>query len=343
MRRKGEEPGPVYRACQIVSVGEGPKTYMLDATRTNKVIIVKHGSDSRSFKLDVVSNAPFTQREFDELKGRCEKDKVEPPNRDVINRKKADINFAVNYNYKDSDIEAIVREKEKYKQIPVNFAVRKTELLKQKEMAEQLNNINDVFRITQEIEELESKAKELDLKRTSNISAISYINERNRMRNIIESEKAIMEAREKEKELGDDPFRRRKCAPMLVHKFAKANALANDGNAKNKDSGKYGGHDELDSFKSIEASLKQENDDGTEGSSPKSNSTLNNDLFSAHNFDIQIDFDIASGLNMSSSSNSLSSSTYSPQFHPINSSLSKPSTNRRSLNLEDYKKRKGLI
>lgn len=328
-----------------MGVAEGPKTYQLESTRTNKVITVKHGSDSRSFKLDIVSNSQITQQEFEEFKARCERDKVELPNRDVINRKKNDINFAVNYSYKDSDIEAIVREKEKYKQTPVNFAVKKTELLKQKEMAEQLNNIDDVLRITQEIEELESKAKELDLKRTSNISAISYINERNRMRNIIESEKAIMEAREKEKEQGDDPFRRRKCAPMLVHKFAKSNPATSNASVKKEadETGKEGIKDEPDGLKS-KFDIKTENDELAEETSPKSNSIVNNDLFSAHNFDIQIDFDIGTSLNSSSTANSFSSASYSPQSHSFNSSISKPpSTNRRSLNLEEYKKKKGLI
>lgn len=343
-RSSSVEKVPVYKLCQISNISEGQRTYQLEGTRTNKVVTVKHANDVKNFKLDIISNTPFTQNEFDEWKYRMERDRLELPTKDFIAKKRNDIQNAINYSYKDSDIEAIVKEKEKFKSNPVNFAVKKTELLKQKEMAEQLGNLDDVEKIAQEIEELETKAKELDLKRTQNISAISYINERNRMRNIIESEKAIMEAREKEKEQGDDPFRRRKCAPMLVHKF-KPNTPT---------SSTPGPHDSSSALDSLipkpgispMKGIKTEKDSSFQSCSPKQNELPSNDLFSAHNFDIQIDFDIGGTINMSSTSNPSSSSNYSSLHpsHSLTSASSKPSTpNRRSLNLEEYKKKKGLI
>lgn len=47
--------------------------------------------------------------------------------------------------------------------------------------------------VNQQIQELEERASELDKMRTSTISSISYINDRNRKRNVEEAEKAIME------------------------------------------------------------------------------------------------------------------------------------------------------
>lgn len=70
--------------------------------------------------------------------------------------------------------------------------MKKTQLLKQKEMAEQQGNEVDVRRLQTELDALEERAAELDKLRTSNIQAISYINERNRLRNIQEAEKAIL-------------------------------------------------------------------------------------------------------------------------------------------------------
>lgn len=43
-----------------------------------------------------------------------------------------------------------------------------------------------------EIQELDERAKELDKLRSSSISSISYINERNRKKNVEEAEKAIL-------------------------------------------------------------------------------------------------------------------------------------------------------
>lgn len=50
----------------------------------------------------------------------------------------------------------------------------------------------EAARIIQQLHDLEERAVELDKMRTSTISSISYINDRNRKRNVEEAEKAIM-------------------------------------------------------------------------------------------------------------------------------------------------------
>jgi bisphosphoglycerate-independent phosphoglycerate mutase (AlkP superfamily) len=50
----------------------------------------------------------------------------------------------------------------------------------------------EASRIQQKIQALEERAEELDKLRTSTISSISYINDRNRKKNVEEAEKAIM-------------------------------------------------------------------------------------------------------------------------------------------------------
>lgn len=52
--------------------------------------------------------------------------------------------------------------------------------------------VEDVLRIEQQLSELEERANHLDKMRTSTISSISYINDRNRKRNVEEAEKAIL-------------------------------------------------------------------------------------------------------------------------------------------------------
>ncbi len=46
--------------------------------------------------------------------------------------------------------------------------------------------------LTRELAEIDDRAKELDKARSQSISSISYINERNRKRNVEQAEKAIM-------------------------------------------------------------------------------------------------------------------------------------------------------
>lgn len=341
----------VYRVAEIVDVTDGPTAYDLEKTKTDKLLKLKHGRDEKNFRIQFVSNTEFTEKEFSEWKVKMERERLSLPNRKQIDDKLKHIHAALNYNFKESDIEAIVKEKEKYSQTPVNFAMKKTQLKKEKDMAEQHGDLIRVNELTEQLDELEQKAKELDYKRTQNISAISYINERNRMRNIVDSEKAILAAREEDKlNQGDDPFKRRKCAPMLVS--MKKNKTVVDNVDKANES-----KDEVD--KALVNKSQSENNNsfpvpnGTasqKSTSILSNSSLEakstneleqNDLFSAHDFDIQIDFDITSNLT-STSNNSISNSLYTSNLS-CSSIASNKSTNRRSLNLEEYKKKKGLI
>ena len=75
-----------------------------------------------------------------------------------------------------------------------------------------------VTELAQQLEELEERATELDRKRTSNINSISYINQRNRQRNIIAAEQAFKVEVAEMKVAKADPFTRRQCRPTLVTK-----------------------------------------------------------------------------------------------------------------------------
>lgn len=86
-----------------------------------------------------------------------------------------------------------MREKERFKSNPYNYAMKKTQLMKERDSALARGDEELAREISQQIQELEERASELDKMRTSTISSISYINDRNRKRNVEEAEKAIME------------------------------------------------------------------------------------------------------------------------------------------------------
>lgn len=115
------------------------------------------------------------------------------PTKDTIHQKQADIKEALNYEFNEQDIERIVREKERFKPNPYNYAMKKTQLMKERDSALARGDDELSREINQQIQELEERASELDKMRTSTISSISYINDRNRKRNVEEAEKAIME------------------------------------------------------------------------------------------------------------------------------------------------------
>ncbi|KAH9382888.1 hypothetical protein HPB48_023509 [Haemaphysalis longicornis] len=71
--------------------------------------------------------------------------------------------------------------------------------------------------LARELDQLDERARELHKQLKSTISAIRYIHERNRLKNIVEIEHAKLN-----KEKADDQLTRRKCAPSLVTKTRSA-------------------------------------------------------------------------------------------------------------------------
>ncbi|EEC07874.1 caldesmon, putative [Ixodes scapularis] len=283
----------VYRVAQITDVVETAKVYALGRSRTNKACASSTASRAR-LPARVVSN------------------RTSPTRVCKVARKAKDVQEALNYQYKESDVETIVTEKQRFRRNPHNYAVRKTQLMKQKEMAEQTGNHEEALKLSGELEQLEERARELDKQRTSTISAISYINERNRLKNIVEIERAILEEAKLNKEKADDPFTRRKCAPSLVTKTRTAEV------------------------KPAAIPAAEEKAEGVVVGTPAATAKLqepqhrsDQDMFSAHDFDIKIDLDISS------------STTPSAVVRP--SAGARPAVPKRSLNLEEYKKLRGLI
>lgn len=207
---------PVYRVAEIVGVVETGKIYSLGKNRTNKGLRLRHGQSDRVFRLEFISNQDFSDTEFEKWKTVCQASDIELPTVDQIDRKMKDIKEAMVYEFKDEDVQKIIEEKNRFRQHPTNYAMKKTCLMKERDAAV-LRGDDDLARdLTVQIEELEERASELDKKRSSSISLISYINNRNRKRNVEEAEKAIMEEVRANRGLKiDDPFTRRSTKPTM--------------------------------------------------------------------------------------------------------------------------------
>lgn len=60
---------------------------------------------------------------------------IDMPNVDLIELKKRDVQAALNYEYKEEDIDRIIEEKNRFRAHPTNYAMRKTQLMKVGSMA----------------------------------------------------------------------------------------------------------------------------------------------------------------------------------------------------------------
>lgn len=283
----------------------------------------------------------------------------------------------------DREIELIVTEKEKFKSKPINFAMRKTRLMKEKEYAESTGDHERVAQLITEIEKIEDEAKTIDKLRTKNIAGISFINERNRMRNIVIEDKDLETLKEEAKQQKDDPFTRRKCMPTMVHKVNKNKGANNENGGAANNNNK---NDEKDTQPSNSHGQNGEAvaNGGSNGQQqskvdallPPGPSSLPfeppsigisvakiikpiepkeaDDLFSAHDFDINLNFDLdidgssagslsnGGGVLFSNGGSSTTTTTSKSFSDKPRSSMLNSGINRR-LNLDEYKKKKGLI
>ncbi|XP_034105298.1 RNA polymerase-associated protein Rtf1 [Drosophila albomicans] len=301
---------PVYRVAEIVGVVETGKIYSLGTTRTNRGLRLKHGTQERVFRLEFISNQEFTETEFNKWHEVCQQANVAMPTMDLIEIKQNDIKKALNYEFKDEDVDKIVEEKNRFRNRPTNYAMKKTCLMKERDAAMLRGDYDIANDLGQQIDQLESRASELDKRRSHSLNLISYINDRNRKRNVQDAEKAIMEEARANKGLKiSDPFTRRITQPRMGFK----------GGKKDED-------DMLPAPLPPPPPGKKKNETST--SSAKATDGKDYSLYSLHDFDIDLDVPL-----------------------PVNSSnaLPKPANkptetvSKRSLNLEDYKKKRGLI
>lgn len=311
---------PVYRVAEVVGVYETAKIYQLGSTRTNKGLKLKHGGQERVFRLEFVSNQEFSESEFQKWIEACAASGVELPEKNRIPVKTKDIREALTYEFNEADIEKIIQEKGRFKQNPYNYAMKKTQLMKERDSALTRGDEEVARDLNRKIAQLEERASELDKMRTSTISSISYINDRNRKKNVETAEKAILEElRANKGKKIDDPFTRRSTKPRMNFKASSEDAPP----AKPPQIIEDTSSDVTDKPKEVTSS------DSVAPSSEAKAST--DDLFSAHDFDIKIDLEVP-----------LPSAPVSVTV-TAKTAANRDSGPRRSLNLQDYKKKRGLI
>ena len=277
-------------------------------------------------------------QEFAKWKEACEEANVPLPTIESVKAKAKEIKQAMNYSYTSDDIDKIVSQKEKFQRHPVNYAMAKARLIKEKDIAAANGMDDQANEYENKLKELEDRAEELDKKRTATISSVALVNDRNRKENLKKAEEALLAEAKKRAEEGSNPFSRKKCNPRMVTKTLLEKKKVEKENVVRV------------AETSVPVKRKPEEDDksgsAAGGDSDKAKKKAKfgtglplamqkEDLFDAHNFDIEIDVNTDNmGVDVSS-----------PAIPaPINIKPTTTSGDRkRSLNLDDYKKKRGLI
>lgn len=314
---------PVYRVAEVMDVFETAKVYQLGNTRTNKGLKLRHGGQDRVFRLEFVSNHEFTESEYMKWETACTAVGKQPPTLDHIDGKLREVKDALQYEFKEEDVEKMIQEKDRFRAHPTNYAMKKTQLMKERDVAQLRGDHEHAAELNLRINELEERANILDRTRTSSIQSISYINNRNRKLNVETAEKAIMEELKANKgKKVDDPFTRRSTKPVMNFKSIAAQAAGDERVALAA---------AAEREKEATEPKDKEEEPKVESSAPKA-LTDSSSLYSLHDFEINIDLDMPVPIN----SVNVQPKTLLPKV------MKEPGP-KRSLNLEDYKKKRGLI
>ncbi|KAH7730664.1 Plus-3 domain containing protein [Aphelenchoides avenae] len=317
----------IYQIAQIVEVLETPKVYEVEKTRTNKGLKLKHGQDSRTYRLEFVSNSDFTDSEFERWIKNMNDNNVLLPTMDQIVKKETDIRNAQEHKFTEADIDFMVKEKAKFSKAPTNFAVRKGELVKEKEYAEQIGDLQRVQMLQQEIDDLDARTNNLDRQRAGALSGVAWINQRNRerMKQSFLTNGVVFE----ESGSKDDPFTRKSSRMRVVSGVAKKNEATGSQEVTPASAAVS---------KPIIKSTSTPNfgKSETPGGPSKSGLPSLDDLFSAHNVDIDIPIQLHATPKAPLSS-------IEPTSTPPASANGSSSRSVTRLTLEEYKRKRGLI
>ncbi|EPZ35869.1 plus-3-domain-containing protein [Rozella allomycis CSF55] len=244
----------VYRLAQIQDVIRYRRVYKINGVSTDKALSLKYGNDLKDFRLDILSNSFFTDKEYSKWKAYLDERKIKPPTKQFCVEKNQEIIEAKSTNLTEEEVSKMMQEKKRFNQTVVNPAMEKANLLAELERAKYENDEEEIERIKFELSRLE---KDPDSKRDQRLEALAQVNRRNRLSNQEEIREAERKSRQLKKELGAnnlDPFARRKCKPDFIHHSSPS----------------------LDPSSLIEESDTQKEEKAK-------------DLFSAHDFDLEID------------------------------------------------------
>lgn len=315
----------IYRIAEILDVCETAKVYQIGKARTNKGLKLRHGGQERIFRLEFVSNNTFTDLEFEKWKETVMTGGLTMPTTKEMQIREKQIAEAMVRQLGDKDINHMIKEKERFMVNPRNYAMYKSRLIKDRDNAVQVGDETLTEELNTKLAAIEERAEELDKARSSKISSIALINDKNRRRNIERAEIGIREEMARKKREGEvnDPFTRRKTAPVLATSVLKKKGIPQI--ITSEFLAEYSKKQKEEGETSKDNPVTEKKDDNDSKKDPV------DDLFNAHDFDITIDLGV-SGQNSAANVN----------LKPVTNI--KPSTGpKKSLNLADYKKKRGLI
>ncbi|KAG1737572.1 uncharacterized protein EDB91DRAFT_1140758 [Suillus paluster] len=229
----GQDEGgqPQYRICEVQNLGANlTKPYKVDEIMVNQTLELKHGKSLKAFNMDKVSNAPFTQREFDRLGKVCFADDVKLPSKRALEKKAVQMSKLLTQPMTESDITAMLARKSQLSNLPsgASLTLQRSRLMQAKTLAIRRQDYADAAEIDAKLAELPTVATPARNGGEESLNdKLAKVNERNRKANLEAVRKAeLMDAERKRRErkmnasgtaTPADPSARLKTVPKLFN------------------------------------------------------------------------------------------------------------------------------
>ncbi|KDQ32693.1 hypothetical protein PLEOSDRAFT_1060439 [Pleurotus ostreatus PC15] len=220
---------PIYRACEILGlVSEGVKTYKVDDIPVHVSFELKYGKAIKIWPMDRVSNAPFSDKEFEHLERTWQGDKEKLPSKFDAEKKAASINQMISQPITESDLNLMLENKrslQPHKQSSAALTLERSQLNAQRTLALRRHDDTEVAELDAKILELNGRLGQRPP--TTAVDELAKLNERNRKANAEAVRKAeLWEAERKRRErkrvqangaLPQDPSARLKTVPRVFN------------------------------------------------------------------------------------------------------------------------------
>lgn len=190
------------------------------------------------------------------------------------------------------------------------------------------------------MEDLDREANDIDRRRSQGIKALTYINQRNRERNLANAEEALKEEAKEREEMerlhGGDPFTRLKTRPVLLASgveppWVAARKAASEAKAKAEEEQRQKEKTVKEGAGAAKEVERNEEEAVVHGG----------DFYSIHNFDVGVD--IAMAGEEGSLGNSAGSQAALVPIPVAAAAGPSPGLRPKTLNLEEYKRRRNLL
>jgi len=169
----------IYRLAVISDVKEANKPYLLGKKNVNKYLVLQHGSSSKTFSMEHISNQPPTEGEWQRWLNEMQKENLPIMTSKVAKEKLDRLERYRTYVKTDHEVSLMVELKRRLNAGPVNLAAERAKLRGALEVAKDHKDQEEINKIKSQLEEIEKKIQRGE-NRQKNQDKAAVINQRHR-------------------------------------------------------------------------------------------------------------------------------------------------------------------